>query len=39
VGAIANFKLMEQLGDMAMNCYRMRHFAAAGTPLLTSQPE
>ncbi|SFQ53289.1 EcsC family protein [Hymenobacter arizonensis] len=28
VGAIANYKLMEQLGDMAMNCYRMRYFAA-----------
>jgi hypothetical protein len=27
VGAIANFKLIEQLGEMAMNCYRMRHFA------------
>ena len=28
VGALANYKLMEQLGDTAMNCYRMRHFAA-----------
>ena len=28
VGAVANYKLMEQLGDTAMNCYRMRHFAA-----------
>ncbi|GAB3572616.1 EcsC family protein [Hymenobacter daeguensis] len=29
VGAVANYKLIEQLGDTAMNCYRMRHFAAA----------
>ncbi|GAB3295623.1 EcsC family protein [Hymenobacter humi] len=28
VGAIANYRLIEQLGEMAMNCYRMRHFAA-----------
>ena len=28
VGAVANYKLMEQLGDTAMNCYRMRHFGA-----------
>ncbi|OGX89035.1 ABC transporter-associated protein EcsC [Hymenobacter coccineus] len=28
VGALANYKLMEQLGETAMNCYRMRHFAA-----------
>ncbi|WP_035567627.1 EcsC family protein [Hymenobacter sp. IS2118] len=28
VGAIANYKLIEQLGETAMNCYRMRHFAA-----------
>ncbi|MCC3152153.1 EcsC family protein [Hymenobacter sp. BT770] len=28
VGAVANYRLIEQLGDMAMNCYRMRHFAA-----------
>ena len=28
VGAVANYKLMEQLGDTAMNCYRMRYFAA-----------
>jgi len=27
VGAVANYKLIEQLGDTAMNCYRMRHFA------------
>ncbi len=40
VGAIANFKLIEQLGEMAMNCYRMRHFAAEDAPLLptTSSP-
>ena len=30
VGAVANYKLIEQLGDTAMNCYRMRHFAAEG---------
>ena len=29
VGAVANYKLIEQLGETAMNCYRMRHFAAA----------
>lgn len=27
VGAVANYKLLEQLGDTAMNCYRMRWFA------------
>ncbi len=32
VGAVANYKLIEQLGDTAMNCYRMRHFAAAQRP-------
>ena len=30
VGAVANYKLIEQLGDTAMNCYRMRYFAAKG---------
>ena len=34
VGAVANYKLIEQLGDTAMNCYRMRHFAAADAPLI-----
>ncbi|WP_201980114.1 EcsC family protein [Hymenobacter rubidus] len=29
VGAVANYKLIEQLGHTAMNCYRLRHFAAA----------
>ena len=29
VGAVANYRLVEQLGDTAMNCYRLRHFAAA----------
>ena len=24
VGAVANYRLIEQLGDTAMNCYRMR---------------
>ena len=28
VGAVANYKLIEQLGDTAMNCYRLRYFAA-----------
>ena len=28
VGAVANYKLIEQLGKTAMNCYRLRHFAA-----------
>ena len=28
VGAVANYKLIEQLGDTAVNCYRLRHFAA-----------
>jgi uncharacterized protein (DUF697 family) len=28
VGAIANYRLLEQLGDTAMNCYRMRYFQA-----------
>jgi hypothetical protein len=27
VGAVANYKLIEQLGHTAMNCYRMRYFA------------
>lgn len=27
VGAIANYKLIDQLGDTAMNCYRMRRFS------------
>lgn len=26
VGAVANYRLIEQLGDTAMNCYRMRYF-------------
>ncbi len=28
VGAVANYRLLKQLGETAMNCYRMRHFAA-----------
>ena len=28
VGAVANYKLIEQLGETAMNCYRLRYFAA-----------
>ena len=31
VGALANYKLVEQLGETAINCYRMQHFAAEGT--------
>ena len=38
VGAVANYKLMEQLGDTAMNCYRMRHFAAGSPQMPTSPP-
>lgn len=26
VGAVANYQLVKQLGKVAMNCYRMRHF-------------
>ncbi|GAB3237226.1 EcsC family protein [Hymenobacter seoulensis] len=32
VGAVANYRLLEQLGDTAMNCYRLRWFAAENTP-------
>src|SRR5690554_1752823 len=28
VGAIANYKLVNLLGDIAMNCYRMRYFSS-----------
>jgi uncharacterized protein (DUF697 family) len=28
VGAVANYRLLEQLGETAMNCYRLRHFSA-----------
>jgi len=28
VGAVANYRLLRQLGTTAMNCYRLRHFAA-----------
>jgi hypothetical protein len=31
VGAVANYRLIEQLGDTAMNCYRLRWFAANTT--------
>ena len=30
VGAVANYKLIDQLGGTAMNCYRLRHFAPEG---------
>ena len=36
VGALANYKLIEQLGETAMNCYRMRHFAAEETQTSTA---
>ena len=36
VGAVANYRLTEQLGTTAMNCYRMRHFAAAEPEQLAS---
>ena len=26
VGAVANYNLLEQLGETAQNCYRIRHF-------------
>ncbi|KAA9339452.1 EcsC family protein [Hymenobacter busanensis] len=29
VGAVANYKLIEQLGDTAMNCYRLRQLAGS----------
>jgi hypothetical protein len=29
VGAIANYRLLKQLGETAMNCYRLRHFSQA----------
>ena len=34
VGAVANYKLIEQLGETALNCYRLRYFAAADTARL-----
>ncbi|MBD2768915.1 EcsC family protein [Hymenobacter sp. BT664] len=36
VGAVANYKLIEQLGDTAMNCYRMRYFAPQKAPWLAN---
>jgi len=33
VGAVANYRLLQQLGTTAMNCYRMRYFAAEGAGL------
>ncbi|GGF13844.1 EcsC family protein [Hymenobacter cavernae] len=36
VGAVANYRLIEQLGNTAMNCYRMRHQSAAGKLLFTN---
>jgi hypothetical protein len=38
VGAVANYKLIEQLGETAQNCYRMRYFAAEEARPLLPQP-
>ncbi|WP_400191298.1 EcsC family protein [Hymenobacter sp. B81] len=35
VGAVANYRLLEQLGETAMNCYRLRYFARPGSGLET----
>ncbi|TGE15453.1 EcsC family protein [Hymenobacter elongatus] len=34
VGAVANFQLLEQLGETAMNCYRMRHGLGVASPMV-----
>lgn len=34
VGAIANYKLVNLLGDTAINCYRKRYFCNQRTPLI-----
>jgi hypothetical protein len=39
VGAVANYKLIELLGDTAINCYRLRHFAATDKVLLPLTPQ
>jgi hypothetical protein len=36
VGAVANYRLLQQLGATAMNCYRMRYFAATDAGLVRS---
>ena len=36
VGAVANYRLIDQLGTTATNCYRMRHFAAEEAAPLAS---
>ena len=33
VGAVANYQLLKQLGATAMNCYRLRYFAAEAAAL------
>lgn len=40
VGAVANYRLLEQLGDTAMNCYRLRWLNAPGpdAPVLPPVP-
>jgi len=37
VGAVANYKLIEQLGNTAMNCYRLRYQQAANTLVPANQ--
>lgn len=37
VGAVANYRLIEQLGETAMNCYRMRYFAENKTLELSAK--
>ena len=34
VGAVANYRLLVQLGETAMNCYRMRHFAKQSSEIV-----
>ena len=33
VGAVANYRLLAQLGETAMNCYRMRYFATESSEI------
>ncbi|MDF7811111.1 EcsC family protein [Hymenobacter sp. YC55] len=34
VGTVANYRLLVQLGETAMNCYRMRHFAKESSEIV-----
>ena len=34
VGAVANYRLLQQLGATAINCYRLRYFAAPAAAAL-----